>query len=70
MGCVRVKVINNTFYKPENWVFRILQETTEPAFLACADNEFKNNIVYQETDLTEVNIGANRRIKYSLIYIN
>ncbi len=59
VGAVRVKVYNNTFYKPENWVFRILQETTEPGFLACADNEFKNNIVYLEGDLTEVNIGPN-----------
>jgi len=59
VGSVRVKVYNNTFYHPENWVIRILQETTEPGFLACGDNEFKNNIVYLENDLTEVNIGPN-----------
>ena len=59
VGAVRIKVHNNTFYKPENWVFRILQETTEPGFLPCGDNEFKNNIVYLESDLTEVNIGPN-----------
>ncbi len=58
VGCVRVKVINNTIYKPENWVIRILQETTDPGFLACADNEFRNNIVYLENDLTEVNVGS------------
>ncbi len=59
VGCVRVKVYNNTIYKPGNWVIRILQETTEPGFLTCADNEFRNNIVYLAQDLTEVNIGPN-----------
>lgn len=59
VGCVRVKVINNTFFKPENWVIRILQETTVPGFLTCANNEFRNNAIYLEADLTEVNIGPN-----------
>jgi len=59
VGCIDSKVINNTFFKPENWAFRILQETTEPGFLACSDNTFANNIIYLESDLTEVNIGPN-----------
>ena len=59
VGCVRVKVYNNTFYDPDNWVMRILQETTVAGFLPCGDNEFRNNIVYLENDLTEVNIGPN-----------
>ncbi len=59
VGCVRVKVVNNTIYEPENWVIRILQETTEPGFLSCSDNEFRNNIIYLSQDLTEVNIGPN-----------
>ena len=59
VGCVRVKVFNNTIYDPQNWVIRILQETTEPGFLTCADNEFTNNIVYLPEDLREVNIGPN-----------
>ncbi len=59
VGCVRVKVYNNTIYDPENWVIRILQETTVNGFLTCADNEFRNNIVYLTQDLTEVNIGPN-----------
>ena len=59
VGCVRVKVYNNTFYAPENWVIRILQETTTPGFLACSNNEFRNNIVSLTNDLTEVNIGPN-----------
>ncbi len=59
VGCVRVKVVNNTIYKPENWVIRILQETTESGFLTCADNIFRSNAIYLEHDLTEVNIGPN-----------
>lgn len=59
VGSVRVKVYNNTFYQPENWVIRILQETTTDGFLPCSDNEFRNNIIYIPDDLTEVNIGPN-----------
>jgi hypothetical protein len=59
VGCVRVNVFNNTFYKPENWAIRILQETTEPGFLPCGDNEYRNNIIYLSQDITEVNIGPN-----------
>ncbi len=59
VGCVRADVINNTIYKPQNWVMRILQETTTAGFLPCSDNAFRNNITYVETDLTEVNIGPN-----------
>jgi len=59
VGSVRVKVYNNTIVMPGNWVFRILQETTEEGFLPCGDNEFRNNIIYLSNDLTEVNIGPN-----------
>lgn len=59
VGCTRVKVYNNTFYDPENWVIRILQETTVEGFVPASYNEFKNNIVYLSDDLTEVNIGPN-----------
>lgn len=61
VGAVNVVVANNTFYRPENWVFRILQETVDPdRFLPCGDNAFLNNIVWLETDLnSEVNIGPN-----------
>ena len=59
VGAVRVKVYNNTFFAPDNWVIRILQENTTPGFLTCSDNEFRNNIVYLPNDLTEVNIGPN-----------
>lgn len=59
VGCVRVRVINNTIYQPVNWVLRILQETTEDGFLPCGQNLFQNNIIYLSPDLTEVNIGPN-----------
>lgn len=59
VGCVRVHVVNNTFVHPNNWVIRILQETTEPGFLTCSNNSFRNNIVFISEDLREVNIGPN-----------
>lgn len=62
-GAVHVEVVNNTFYKPEHWVIRILQETVDPnRFLECGDNSFVNNIIYLDQDLnTETNIGPNTR---------
>lgn len=63
VGAVHVEVVNNTFYKPENWVIRILQETVDPnRFLECGDNSFVNNIIYLDHNLsTETNIGPNTR---------
>ncbi|MBA3705698.1 MAG: DUF5123 domain-containing protein, partial [Bacteroidetes bacterium] len=63
VGSVRVEVVNNTFYKPENWVIRILQETVDPSrFVECGDNTFSNNIVYLGNNIsTTVNIGSNTR---------
>lgn len=61
VGSVRVKVVNNTFYKPTNWVFRILQETVDTnRFLPCGYNEFSNNIIYFGNTINRVvNIGPN-----------
>jgi hypothetical protein len=61
VGCIRVKVINNTIVNPENWVFRILQETVDPSrFPPCGQNEFSNNIIYFKNSIrTIVNIGPN-----------
>jgi len=63
VGSTRVKVINNTFFKPENWVFRILQETVDTTrFVACSDNVFSNNIIYFGNSLHRiVNIGPNTK---------
>lgn len=59
VGAVQVEVVNNTFYKPENWVIRILQETVDPdRFLECGDNSFINNIIYLDHN---TNIGPNTR---------
>lgn len=63
VGAVQVEVVNNTIYKPENWVIRILQESVDPdRFLECGDNTFVNNIVYLGHTLnTTTNIGPNTR---------
>lgn len=63
VGSVRVNVVNNTIYKPENWVFRILQETVDTTrFEACGDNEFSNNIIYFGDNLHRIfNVGPNTR---------
>lgn len=63
VGCVRVRVVNNTFYKPGHWVIRILQETVDPSrFVECGSNAFVNNIVYLGNAIaTECNVGPNTR---------
>ena len=63
VGSVRVEVVNNTIWKPEKWVMRILQETVDPdRFLSCGDNLFRNNIVVIDGQVSrEVNIGPNTR---------
>lgn len=74
VGCTRVEVANNTFYYPENWVFRILQETVDTnRFVSCGNNNFTNNIVVYGDVNRDVNIGANTRpetfaIDYNLWY--
>jgi len=60
VGCTRVKVVNNTIYKPNKWVIRILQETVEESrFVPCSNNYFQNNIIYQSNLYIETNIGPN-----------
>lgn len=59
VGATQIRVRNNTIVHPENWVIRILQETTVDGFLPCSENEFSNNVIVLKNDLTEVNIGAN-----------
>ncbi|HKK88462.1 MAG TPA: right-handed parallel beta-helix repeat-containing protein [Saprospiraceae bacterium] len=74
VGCTRVEVANNTFYYPENWVFRILQETVDTnRFVSCGNNNFTNNMVVYGDVNRDVNIGANTRpesftIDYNLWY--
>ena len=63
VGSVNVEVSNNTIYRPDNWVIRILQESVDPnRFAECGDNIFQNNIVFLGNNLsTETNIGPNTR---------
>jgi len=51
----------NTFYRPEKWVLRILQETTEQGFAPCRRGRFEHNlIVFRRSDVgVFVNIGPN-----------
>jgi hypothetical protein len=59
VGCTDVRVVNNTIFKPERWVVRILQETTDPRFVQSSYNFFRNNIIYYGDISTETNIGPN-----------
>lgn len=49
----------NTIYRPDKWVLRILQETTEPGFAPCRHGRFERNlVVYRRADVSShVNIG-------------
>lgn len=61
VGCVQSRVVNNTFLRPQGWALRILQETTRDGFLQCADNTFRNNILYFGADVADyaINVGPN-----------
>jgi polygalacturonase len=52
---------NNTILYPERWIFRILQETTEPGFVPCRNVTIAGNrIVFRRSQLrTDMNIGGN-----------
>jgi hypothetical protein len=53
----------NTIYRPSKWVMRILQETTEPGFVACRNGRFEHNlVVFRRADVKVfVNIGPHTR---------
>ena len=62
VGCERVQVINNTIYRPELWVVRILQESVDDRFVPCSNNSFINNIIYFGKNIkTECNVGPNTK---------
>jgi len=50
----------NTFYRPEKWFLRILQETREPGFVPSRNGVFSDNlIVWSASEIaTPVNIGT------------
>lgn len=52
----------NTFYRPQRWLIRILQETTAPGFVPCRGGHFTDNLVAfhsGEWSAGGVNVGAN-----------
>lgn len=51
---------DNTILFPEKWIFRILQETTEPGFAPCRNVVVKaNRIVFRRSQVkTDLNIGT------------
>ncbi len=62
VGCVGCVVVNNTIIDPDNWILRILQETTSSPpydFEPCRDGIFVNNLIYfdRSSISTYVNIG-------------
>jgi hypothetical protein len=59
VGAVNCEVVNNTIIRPDKWAIRILQETTEPGFLPCGNNIFRNNIIVFNTTAPAINIGDN-----------
>jgi hypothetical protein len=62
VGCVDCLAAYNTIVDPQNWVFRILQETTstnEYEFLPASSGRFIGNIVYFDGSVgTAVNVGV------------
>lgn len=47
VGCTQSEVANNTIYKPQKWVIRILQENRDTIrFGKCGNNSFLNNAIY------------------------
>lgn len=64
VGCVDCLAAHNTLINPENWLLRILQETTTTGayeFLPCQNNRVINNLFYFERAAlsTYVSIGPN-----------
>jgi hypothetical protein len=64
VGCVDCLAANNTIVDPENWLIRILQETTSTggnAFLPARNGRVVNNVFYfsRAGISTYVNVGAN-----------
>lgn len=45
VGVDGATVRNNTIYNPTRWAIRILQETTDPAFVRCRNGRFEHNLV-------------------------
>lgn len=59
VGVDGAEFADNLILFPSKWIFRILQETTEPGFVSCRHVIIKNNrIVFRRADVhTDLNIG-------------
>jgi hypothetical protein len=53
-------VRHNTIYRPRRWVLRILQENTDPRFVACRNGQFvKNAVIFRSDELRQAaNVGG------------
>ena len=59
VGCDACLVANNTFWLPQRWFARILQETTDPGFIPCRDGRFINNItVFDRARVSAENVNV------------
>lgn len=60
VGVDGVEFTNNTILFPGRWVFRILQETTEPGFVPCRNVRVSDNrIVFRRAEIrSDVNVGG------------
>jgi len=53
----------NTIYRPQRWVFRILQESDGPEFVPCQGGNFSNNLIaYRADEIHRIaNVGSGTR---------
>lgn len=61
VGVDGASVRYNTIYRPTRWALRILQETTDSAFVRCRNGRFERNLVVFSQNWASggVNIGPN-----------
>lgn len=61
VGCDACVFAHNTLIRPQRWIARILQESTQPRFVPSRDGLFVNNLIVHDTsDVSAyVNVGPN-----------
>jgi hypothetical protein len=59
VGVDGAEFVGNTVLYPSKWIFRILQETTEPGFTPCRNVVIRDNrITFRRSEVqTDINIG-------------
>lgn len=60
VGVDGAEFTNNTILSPGRWIFRVLQETTEPGFVPCRNVRVSGNrIVFRRAEIrVDVNVGG------------